>query len=495
MTSGAGRPILETTDPAALDAQLSSLAAGLGPPPAEPGEVVLVVGPWLAGVSTLTAALRERMPERRFLEAAGLAPGIAPVAVIFAVSAVAPLAESDCTLLDDAARCTDLVIGVLTKIDVHRDWRAVLAADAELVGSRTARLRDMPWVGVAAGPAGAAAQLGNLVAVLRQGLDGDTLRYRNRLRAWESHLVEQVGAAAAAAVDHTSVALHRRRDDLLGAARLSRAERGIALRSRIQQARVQLGYFARNRCSSVRTELAEDVAEWGGLLPWDRGRLRAEAFRSSVYGRAAEVVEEVDTGISEHLRDIATELGLVAAAVPPPASLPDLGAPGSTARRLETQLMMLLGAGFGLGVALAAGRLLAGLAPGSAAVGAIGGALLGVLLTVWVVGIRDLLQDRALLDRWVGGAAATLREHTEALVATRVLAAELDLTGQLAVADERLAGRTAHQVDAIDAELRDRAFAAARAHKSAENRLAALRAALNAVRAAFNNQTNPVTNQ
>ena len=157
--------------------------------------------------------------------------------------------------------------------------------------------------------------------------------------------------------------------------------------------------------------------------------------------------------------------------------------------------MMLLGAGFGLGVALAAGRLLAGLAPGSAALGAIGGALLGVALTVWVVGIRDLLQDRALLERWVGTVTAGLREHTEALVATRVLAAQVDLAGRLARADERLTARTARQVAAVDTELRDRALAAARAQRAGEDRSAAARKALDAVHAAINNQTNSVTNQ
>jgi hypothetical protein len=147
------------------------------------------------------------------------------------------------------------------------------------------------------------------------------------------------------------------------------------------------------------------------------------------------------------------------------------------------QLMMVLGAGFGLGVALAASRLFTGLAPGLAATGAVAGGLLGLLLTVWVVGIRGLLHDRAVLDRWVGRVTATLREDTEALVATRVLAAEVDLTGQTAAADERAAAETARQLDAIDARLRERGLAAARAAAAAERRLPALRTALNAIRA------------
>ncbi len=333
MTSGAGRPILETTDPAALDAQLSSLAAGLAPPPAVPGEVVLVVGPWLAGVSTLTAALRERMPERRFLEAAELAPGIAPVAVIFAVSAVAPLAESDCALLDDAARCTDLVIGVLTKIDVHRDWRAVLAADAELVGSRTARLRDMPWVGVAAGPAGAAAQLGDLVAVLRQAA-----------RRGHAEVIE-IGCGRGKPISSSRSARLPRRPS---------TTRRWRYTADVTTCSVRRGCRVPSAASHCAAESSRPGCSWATSPATAAHRCAPNCPRTSpngvaccrgtaagcgprpsgtsVYGRAAEVVEEVDTGISEHLRDIAAELGLVAAAVPPPASLPDLGAPGSDRR-------------------------------------------------------------------------------------------------------------------------------------------------------------------
>ena len=145
--------------------------------------------------------------------------------------------------------------------------------------------------------------------------------------------------------------------------------------------------------------------------------------------------------------------------------------------------MMLLGAGFGLGVALAASRLFTGLAPGLTAVGALAGGLLGLLLTVWVVGIRGLLHDRALLDRWVGRVTATLREDAEALVATRVLAAEVDFAGQAAAADERTAMETARRLDALDARLRERAVAAARTASAAERRLPALRAALAAIHA------------
>ena len=65
----------------------------------------------------------------------------------------------------------------------------------------------------------------------------------------------------------------------------------------------------------------------------------------------------------------------------------------------ETQLTMVLGAGFGFGVALAVTRLFTGLAPGLTVAGFVAGGLVGLLLTVWVVGLRALLQDRAVLVR------------------------------------------------------------------------------------------------
>ena len=92
---------------------------------------------------------------------------------------------------------------------------------------------------------------------------------------------------------------------------------------------------------------------------------------------------------------------------------------------------MILGAGFGLGVALAVTRLFAGLAPGLTVAGLVVGGLVGLLLTVWVVGIRGLLHDRAVLDRWVTDVTTTLRSAMEERVATRVLAAETALTSAL----------------------------------------------------------------
>jgi hypothetical protein len=270
-------------------------------------------------------------------------------------------------------------------------------------------------------------------------------------------------------------ALRKNRDDILRGRRLSKSERTIALRSQIQQARVQLTYFARNRCTSVRAELQEDAS--------NMGRRRLGQFEGYVRTRAEEVMEEVDEGITTHLGDVATELGLSAPVPPLPLAAPEVSQPPLKSRRLETQLTTILGAGFGFGVALAVTRLFAGLAPGLTIAGLVAGGLVGLLLTVWVVGIRGLLQDRAVLDRWVTDVTATLRSAVEERVATRVLAAETALTSDLAARDEVESATAADHVAEIDAELREHAVVTAKAAAVRDRRLPPLQQALDAVRA------------
>jgi hypothetical protein len=268
--------------------------------------------------------------------------------------------------------------------------------------------------------------------------------------------------------------LHKNRDDIVRGRRLAKSENTIALRSQIQQARVQLGYFARNRCTSVRAELAEDVSELS------RGRL--SGFESHARERAAAVVAEVDDGITEHLTDTAAQLSLPAPPAPAPPP-PPIAPPPLTSRRLETQLTMILGAGFGLGVALVVTRLFAGLAPGVTVGGLIAGGVVGLVLTVWVVGIRGLLHDRAVLDRWVGEVTNTLKSVLEERVAGRVLAAETALSTAAAARDEAESDAVRQRVEEIEAELREHAAQTARAAVVRDRRLPSLLRALDAVRA------------
>ncbi|MGO9156507.1 hypothetical protein [Mycobacterium sp.] len=474
-------------DPVAgVDALVAAIGPRLDPPPINLCDVVLVTGPWMAGVSGVVAALRERLPQHKFVESTDLGPGDAPLAVVFVVSAAAHLTGSDCALLDAAAEHTDVVVGVVAKIDVHHTWRDVLAANRDTLAAHAPRHDKVPWVGAAAMPELGEVRVDDLVeAVSAQLADSDIAR-RNRLRAWEFRLQtvaqrfdhDAEGAGRQARVD----ALREARSTALRERRQSRTERSITLRGQIQQARVQLSYFARNRCTSVRGELQEDVA---ALSRRDMG-----GFEGFTRGRVEQVVAEVSEGTDTQLADVADVMG-VPLALPPLEQLPvvpvlDVSPPPLKSRRQETALMLLLGAGFGLGVGLTLSRMLAGLTPrrntGLEVAGAVACVAVGLALTFVVVTLRGLLRDRALLDRWVGEVTASLRSVVEESVATRVLLAESVLTTALAARDEAENARVAEQVSAIDSELREYAIAAARAAAARDRQMPTVKAALDAVR-------------
>jgi hypothetical protein len=459
---------------------VDELVRGIVPDVADPGgrrvDTVLVTGPWLAGCTSLVAALRERMPDVTVAERDELG-GDLPAVVVFAVSAAAPLVESDCVLLDEAAARTDAVVGVVTKIDVHQRWREVLDADRALLRGHRPRYQAMPWIGVAAAPQLGESRVDDLVSALRRQLDDVELARRNRLREWEFHLQAIRSGYDDAADDREIRAqrLRRRRAELLSECRLDRSQRTIALRSQIQQARVQLAFFGRSRCTSVLSELQEDAAAMT--------RRRLPQFPGYVEQRVDEVVGEVDDGVSAHLADVAQELRLPAVPAPARPAAPVIGAPALRSRRLENRLFMLLGAGFGLGVALTLSRLLADLAPGPAVLGAVACALVGLAVTVWVIGTRGLLQDRAVLDRWVGEVMSATRAVTDQVVATRVLAAESAMTASLAGREEASRREVAEQVNTLDAQLREQALARTRAAAARDDAAPALDRALAAVRA------------
>jgi len=486
-------------DPVAVvDALVAEVGPQLDPPPINLRDVVLVTGPWMAGVSGVVAALSDRLPQHKFVESTDLAHGDAPLAVVFVVSAAAHLTESDCTLLDTAAEHTDMVVCAVAKIDVHHTWRDVLAADRDALAAHAPRYAHVPWVGTAAAPELGEGRVDDLVDAVSAQLAAPDIPRRNRLRAWESrlHNVAQrfdhdaEGAGRQARVD----ALREARGTALRERRQSKTERSITLRGQIQQARVQLSYFARNRCTSVRGELQEDAA----ALP----RRKMGSFQGHTRERVEQVIAEVSAGTDVHLTDIADVMGM-RLALPPLEPLPVVpmvedAPPPLKSRRQETALMLLLGAGFGLGVGLTLSRMLAGLTPrrnpalevaGTAACVAV-----GLALTFVVVTLRGLLRDRALLDRWAGEVTASLRSVAEELVATRVLLAESALTTALAAHDETENARVAEQVSAIDRELREYAISAARAAAARDRQMPTVRAALDVVRAQLGERGMPVPN-
>ncbi|AGL25676.1 hypothetical protein J113_01500 [Mycobacterium tuberculosis CAS/NITR204] len=201
-----------------------------------------------------------------------------------------------------------------------------------------------------------------MVAAIQKQLADPAVARRNMLRAWESRLLmvarrfdgDAQSAGRRARVD----ALRQQRRTVLRQGRQSKSEHTIALRAQIQHARVKLSYFV---------DLF--VAAHGGgarrrSVPEGHRQVRGIHARPGPGGG-----RRGGRGAVAHLADVAQLLGVPVQ--PPvlenlPAVLPTVVAPPLTSRRLEIRLTTLLGAGFGLGIALTLSRLVAGLTPGLA---------------------------------------------------------------------------------------------------------------------------------
>jgi hypothetical protein len=192
----------------------------------------------------------------------------------------------------------------------------------------------------------------------------------------------------------------------------------------IARTRLTLVYFARRRCGELSEELRAEAA--------DLARGAAARMQARVRGTATDFVAAIDETVGRAVEDVAGALGLTPPDRPAAPPSPRLPALRPSARRLESRLMMVLGAGFGLGVALTLSRLTSQLGDGFDAIGLLAGGVAGLLLTTWVVGIRGVLHDRALMDRWVGEVASTLRSCAEEMIARRLLEAEIAFTAELA---------------------------------------------------------------
>ncbi|PQP46262.1 hypothetical protein ACORG1_01340 [Mycobacterium sp. TJFP1] len=384
-------------------------------------ETVLVAGPPRAGVSGVVAELRRRMPSHRFVEAGETGAPQRPAVVVFVVSAVAPITRSDCVLADRVAASTDAVVAVLAKIDDHRDWTAVLEANRECLAGHAGRFGRVPWVGAAAAPRLGEPRMDELVALLRAQLDDPTRAARNALRALESR----------------ECLLRGTRDRLVQRRRREASERATALRSAIQQSRLTLTHTARRRCAELRTDLLAEATAVG------RGEVCRFAHRAR--RRSAEVLAAVEADLTAYTHDAPPR-------VTAPLLLPD---PPLRARRLETRLMTVLGAGFGFGVAVVVTRFLAGLAPEFATAALTAGAAIGLATTAWVIRARALLHDRAVLERWAADGVAALRAAVEERVAAGMLAAETAIAAERTRAAAARDGDTRRRIAAIEAELHE----------------------------------------
>jgi hypothetical protein len=187
----------------------------------------------------------------------------------------------------------------------------------------------------------------------------------------------------------------------------------VVTRADVHQLRVRLAQWVRAECTDALGRWRADAASVA--------RGGAAAYEARVRAAAAAMIDEIDGRV---VRDVRALTDRHAEARSLEIRLPTLV---PTPRRVENQLTGVLGAGFGLGAALASGRLLAEVTGGPALAGVVGGALVGIAVTLWLIAARNLLHTRAVLDRWAVDVAAAVRSHCEALVASRLLTVEVAL--------------------------------------------------------------------
>ena len=352
--------------------------------PVNPAPRIAVAGTPGSGVSTLAATLTSALPDHDVVEWTARQCGETPDVVVFTVTAAAPMTASQWALLGSVLKITGqaAVVVAVSKIDLHRDWADVLEVNRRTwVADRVAPT----WVAVAADPDIGDPQTDGLI---------DAVRHCRPRRA---------------------------------PVRDRRAQ-AIEGRGELAQARLRLSRTIRSGCAELRGELHHQATRL------DRRGLRD--FRERALVRIAAAVAEWDQAMSEEFDAIMRGSGIDVAAFPDepppapfPAALPD-GLPG--ADPTEVRLTMLIGVVFGLGAALTASRLLAGVVEGWAPAA---GAVVGLGLALWVIGARRLLSDRAAALRWTADVLAGARHTLEERVASRALVVEVAIG--LAVVDRR----------------------------------------------------------
>lgn len=349
-----------------------------------PGTAILVAGPPDSGVSAVAAALCDALPDHHVGEWTDPHRTDTPDIVVFVVSAAAPMTPSQAALLDRLLVLTGgvPVIAAVSKVDLHRDWAAVLE------DNRSMGAADHVWVGVAADPD-----------------IGDPLT---------RDLIDAVRTAR----------IHAKLRKARGTRPQDRRTEVITRRAELAQTRLRIGGVIRTGCAELRTELQRQV----GAL--DRRGLRdfGEQTMTRIGAAAAEwdltMRAEVDAILHSSGVDVS---GLATEPAPRITAPPPQGVDPT-----EVRLTVLVGAMFGAGAALTVSRVLSGPLGGWApAVGAV----FGVGLALWVVSSRRLLAERAATLRWTADLLAGARHTLEERVASQILAAEAAVG--LAAADRR----------------------------------------------------------
>ncbi|WP_245677816.1 hypothetical protein [Nocardia acidivorans] len=382
------------------------------------------------------------------------------------------------------------IVFALAGFDAHREWRAVLERDAELLspgehGPLTPGSATTP----AAGPPVEIIPVSVRMAVVARASGDAALGDRAGIGLLHARLVAAVGAGAAgdqAALVRERVvretrariegelaklrtggdvaALRAERATLLAVNDGGRGTAMAMLRNRLHLARVDLlheaGVRIRALNAAARTEI--DRLPYTAHAGYPRGlqisveKITREIDRA-IHARLTEVDELIEKAV--RASELAggtpdsTALPALAWRDRPPRVGPD---PEPRCRGVEDHLMIALGASAGFGL----GRLLViPLSWWAAAEYAIVpvGLVLGALAASWVVRGRRQLAERAHLRQWMTDALVNVKAQWEQRIATAIVEAEERLTERVLRASTARMVETDRRVGELEAQLRQAA--------------------------------------
>ncbi|WP_328446902.1 dynamin family protein [Amycolatopsis sp. NBC_00438] len=393
-------------------------------------------------------------------------------ALLFVVDASAPFTSSELQFLRDVGERVETVVFALTKVDMFRGWREVLAADRQLLAEYAPRFADAVFHPVSARMFETAAKAPNeqMAAMLREKsgvaaiqtalqelLVGRSamLGEANTLRALSSALAVlkaklQAESRALSAGEAEAEQLRERRDQLQAERRTSTRGWQLKLRGEVQRTRVEVLHESSRQMRDAQTHFRQliDAAKRDELaaLPQQVDiALQTTSQRISML-LSQRLNQVTNVSLSELFSP--EELDVIRAqfarAGGPPVVLrpPDKKPPTA-----EDKLLVFMGISGGVGAGKVAALPLAGVAILNPVVLPVT-IIIGLGAGWWMARTRKHAADKQHLKQWLVEAIADARSTLDQLVAEQLIEAEQQLSMAL---DEALGRR----IDAIEGELKE----------------------------------------
>ena len=382
--------------------------------------------------------------------------------VVIVVDASAPIGRIELEQWRLALESTPTVF-VVNKIDVHRHWRDVVAADSDLVAECVPRAVECSFHPISARLARMGRDSGDAVMSGQSGLEevadrlGALLVQAPTLGAQRKYAAAVLHSAAEARASIVAKArtvtgggdatpLRARRAALLAERQSLGGDRRALLHNRIQRVRVDSVHAAAEDLRGLGIEFRQTIDT--------ARRAELEHLPAHIAESARDAQGRADAALTAGLRAVETELGLDNRPVQPEATDEPIDVVAPSRRRgIEDAIMIVVGASAGVGI----GRLVLSpmaLVPAWAVANTAITLVLGGVLAWWLTRSRALVADRAHLRGWTQECLAGVKSAVEQRLLSRILDAESVLAIALAAADREAAASIDLALAEVDAELR-----------------------------------------